>query len=80
MVDASFHQFNTLGLNTTLVQIIRDTSYSILTLITGAPQGCGLRFPLFVLNATNCNFKHGLNYRAKSADDNTIINQIRNND
>jgi len=53
---------------------------SVLTLTTGAPQGCVLSTLLYVLYTHDCVATHGANIILKFAGDTTILGFITDND
>ncbi|KAK3574354.1 hypothetical protein QTP86_005145 [Hemibagrus guttatus] len=82
-----------LGLNTSLCNCIldfltgrpqsvriRNSFSSIITLSTGAPQGCVLSPLLFTLLTHNCAAMHSSNHIVKFADDTIVVGLISKND
>jgi len=63
-------------------QVVRMGSLisSVLTLSTGAPQGCVLSPLLYALYTHDCVATHGSNTILTFADDTTILGLITNND
>ena len=53
---------------------------SVLTLSTGAPQGCVLSPLLYILYTYDCTPSHNNNIFVKFADDTTVVGLIHNND
>ncbi|XP_037537292.1 signal peptide peptidase-like 2 [Nematolebias whitei] len=86
-------KLDSLGLNTSLCNWLLDfltgrpqavrvgsNTSSIITLNTGAPQGCVLSPLLFTLLTYDCSPSHPSNLFIKFADDTTVVGLISNND
>ncbi|KAK3530868.1 hypothetical protein QTP70_003634 [Hemibagrus guttatus] len=69
-----------LGINTSLCNLILDSTSSATTLNTGAPQSCMLSPLLFTLLTHDCAAMHSSSHIIKFVDDTTVVGLISKND